>query len=199
MVGGGPILADELDAGMRGINHLLISIQNRNILLHKIETTVVPVSASVSAISLPADVSDVLAVNVRTSTTEIPMDRDGFQRWSEIPVKSQTGRPVRYWYERLKGAGNLNVWPLPNDTYDLVIKLHKTTEDVVRAFHNIDVPRRFLPALTYGLAYWIGLRRNKRVPLDRLTFLKGMFEAELKDALREDRERGAVFIRIGRS
>ena len=199
MVGGGPILADELQAGQRGINYLMASIQNKNILLHKIETTVVPASVSVSSVALPADIVDVLTATVRVSTTEIPLSRDGFQRWAEIPVKSQTGRPIRYWFDRRRGDSNFHVWPLPNVNYDLVITVHKTAEDMVRAFHNVDVPRRFLPAIVYGLAYWIGLRRNKRVPLDRLMFLKQMFESELRDAMREDRERGPFILRIGRT
>lgn len=198
MVGGGPILAEELQAGMWGINLLLTSLQNKNILLHKIETTTVPASVSVSSITLPADIVDVLTANVRVSATELQLMRDGFQRWSEIPVKSQTGRPIRYWFDRRRGASEFHLWPLPNTTYDLVITVHKAAEDVVRAYNNVDVPKRFLPALIYGLAYWIGLRRGRRVPLDRLTFLKAMYESELHEAMREDRERGPFFVRIGR-
>ena len=51
MVGGGPLLADELISAKRGLNNLLISIQNNNILLHKIETTIIPTSSSVGAYS----------------------------------------------------------------------------------------------------------------------------------------------------
>jgi hypothetical protein len=46
MVGGGPVLADELISAKRGLDYLLTSIQNQNVLLHKIETTVIPVSIS---------------------------------------------------------------------------------------------------------------------------------------------------------
>jgi hypothetical protein len=37
MVGGGPILADELQAGQRGINYLMASIQNKNILYTRLK------------------------------------------------------------------------------------------------------------------------------------------------------------------
>ena len=198
MVGGGPVLADELISARRGLDYLLTDLQNRNVLLHKIQTTVVPVSASVSSLSFGADISDVLTASIRTSSTDILLDRDGYERWAEIPTKSQTGRPTRYWWDRRRDSNIMNFWPLPDQTYTVVLTVQKNAEDTLRAFDNIDVPRRFLPAIVYGLAYWIGMRRGPRVPTDRLTLLKNEYERAVRDAMREDRERGKVLIRIGR-
>jgi len=198
MVGGGPVLADELISARRGLDYLLTDLQNRNVLLHKIQTTVVPVSASVSSLSFGADISDVLTASIRTSSTDILLDRDGYERWAEIPTKSQTGRPTRYWWDRRRDSNIMNFWPLPDQTYTVVLTVQKNAEDTLRAFDNIDVPRRFLPAIVYGLAYWIGMRRGPRVPTDRLTLLKSEYERAVRDAMREDRERGKVLIRIGR-
>ena len=198
MVGGGPLLADELISARRGLDYMLTSIQNQNVLLHKIETTVVPVSASVSSLTFGSSISDVLTATVRTSTTEMLLDRDGYERWAEIPTKSQTGRPTRYWWDRRRDSNIMNLWPLPDQTYSIVLTVQKNTEDTLRAFDNIDVPRRFLPAVTYGLAYWIGLRRGARADQNRLALLRTEYEAQLKAAMREDRERGSVLVRIGR-
>lgn len=198
MVGGGPVLAEELISARRGLDYLLTTIQNQNVLLHKIETTVVAVSASVSSITFAADISDVLTASSRTSTTDILLDRDGYERWAEIPTKSQTGRPTRYWWDRRRDSNIMNLWPLPDQTYSLVLTIQKNAEDTLRAFDNIDVPRRFLPAITFGLAYWIGLRRGNRVDQNRLVLLKAEYETQLKAAMREDRERGAILVRIGR-
>ena len=198
MVGGGPLLADELISARRGLDYMLTSIQNQNVLLHKIETTVVPVSASVSSLTFGSSISDVLTATVRTSTTEMLLDRDGYERWAEIPTKSQTGRPTRYWWDRRRDSNIMNLWPLPDQTYSIVLTVQKNTEDTLRAFDNIDVPRRFLPAITYGLAYWVGLRRGARVDQNRLALLRTEYEAQLKAAMREDRERGSVLVRIGR-
>ncbi len=198
MVGGGPLLADELISARRGLDYLLTDLQNRNVLLHKIETTVVPVSASVSSLTFGPSISDVLVATVQTSTTEMVMDRDGYERWAEIPTKSVTGRPIRYWWDRRRESNVMNLWPLPDQTYNLVLTIQKNTEDTLRAFDNIDVPRRFLPAIIYGLAYWIGLRRGPRVPDNRLNILKAEYERMVRDAMREDRERGSFLLRIGR-
>lgn len=198
MVGGGPVLADELISARRGLDYLLTDLQNKNVLLHKIETTIVPVSASVSSLAFGPSISDVLVASVRTSGTDIVLERDGYERWAEIPTKSQTGRPTRYWWDRRRDGNIMNFWPLPDQTYDVVLTIQKNAEDTLRAFDNIDVPRRFLPAIIYGLAYWIGLRRGTRVDANRLTLLRLEYDRAVKDAMREDRERGKVLIRIGR-
>lgn len=198
MVGGGPLLADELISARRGLDYLLTDLQNKNVLLHKIETTVVPVSTSVSSLTFGPSISDVLVASIRTSSTDIVLERDGYERWAEIPTKSQSGRPTRYWWDRRRDSNTMNFWPVPDQVYTVVLTIQKNAEDTLRAFDNIDVPRRFLPAIIYGLAYWIGLRRGTRVDAGRLVLLKTEYERAIKDAMREDRERGKVFIRIGR-
>jgi len=198
MVGGGPVLADELISAKRGLDYLLTSIQNQNVLLHKIETTVIPVSISVTSLTFGQDISDVLVASIRTSSTDIVIERDGYERWAEIPTKSQTGRPTRYWWDRRRDSNTMSLWPVPDQTYTVVLTIQKNAEDTLRAFDNIDVPRRFLPAVTYGLAYWIGLRRGSRVDANRLQLLRAEYEAQLKAAMREDRERGTIILRIGR-
>jgi hypothetical protein len=198
MVGGGPVLADELISAKRGLDYLLTSIQNQNVLLHKIETTVIPVSISVTSLTFGQDISDVLVASIRTSSTDIVIERDGYERWAEIPTKSQTGRPTRYWWDRRRDSNTMSLWPVPDQTYTVVLTIQKNAEDTLRAFDNIDVPRRFLPAVTYGLAYWIGMRRGSRVDANRLQLLRAEYELQLKAAMREDRERGTIILRIGR-
>lgn len=197
MVGGGPILAEELTAAQRGIDYLLTQIQNKNILLHKVETTIVAVSTS--SVTLNNTIIDVHTVQIRDDNDiETSMWRLGFENWASLTSKGQTGKPSQYWFDRRLASGILNVWPVPNAEYELIITVQKTAEDTIRAYNNVDVPRRFLPALLYGLAYWIGLRRMNRVPTDRLQMLKMEYEQQLRDAMREDRERASTFIKLGR-
>lgn len=200
MVGGGPILAEELSSARRGLDYLLTQIQNRNVLLHKIETTTVPVVAGTSAVPFDNTILDTLNVAVQTSAQApvITMNRLGYESWARLTNKNQPGRPIQYWFDRELSGNQLYLWPLPDTVYNLVLTVQKTTEDTIRAFDNVDVPRRFLPALLYGLAYYVGLRRNGRVPAERLTMLKSEYEVALREAMREDRERASIFIRVGR-
>ncbi len=200
MVGGGPILAEELSAAMRGLDYLLIMAQNKNVLLHKIETTAVTLSVSTTSYNLDSSVLDVQHVGVKTSTAggnTITLTRHGYERWAELPIKSNTGRPVAYFFDRRRDSSILNVWPLPSQEYVAVLTLHKVAENTIRAFNSIDVPRRFIPAMVYGIAYYIGLRRSARVPTERLMLLKAQYDEALKDAMQEDRERGSVYIKTG--
>lgn len=197
MVGGGPILAEELISARRGLDYMLTDLQNRNVLLHKIETTTVTVDASTTAFTLDQTISDVLTVNARISATETLMHRYGYESWAEIPLKTQTGRPTGFWFDRRRDSGVMNLWPIPSEITQLVITVQKNTENTVRAFDNVDVPRRFMPAILYGLAYWIGMRRP-RVGAERLALLKGQYEQAVQGAMREDRERGSFRLRIGR-
>lgn len=198
MVGGGPILAEELQSAMRGMDTLLTQIQNENILLHKVETTIVAVSASTSITTFDNTLLDALNISVRTNGTDIPLTRLGFQQWAELPVKDRTGRPTQYWFDRRLDSNNLYLWPRPDMTYDLVLTVQKTVEDTIRAFQNVDVPRRFIPVLIYGIAYWVGMRRLGRVPPERLALLKAEYQVALREAMREDRERASIFIKVAR-
>ena len=199
MVGGGPILAEELESAQRGLDYLLTQIQNRNVLLHKVETTTVPVVAATSTVAFDNTLLDTLHVAVQTSagTPTLTMNRLGYEAWAELTNKEQTGRPIQYWFDREQNGSQLHIWPLPDQSYNLILTVQKTAEQTLRAFNNVDVPRRFLPVLLYGLAYYIGLRRGPRVPGDRLQILKAEYEAALREAMREDRERASFHIRIG--
>jgi len=199
MVGGGPILAEELRSARRGIDYLLTQIQNKNILLHKIETTTVEVTAGTQEVSLISAVLDSHHILVRdTNDIDMAMVRLGFEQWADISAKDKTGRPTQYWFDRRLDSNILHLWPIPDINYSVVLTIQKTTEDTLRAFENVDVPRRFLPAILYGLAYYIGLRRMNRVPSDRLTLLKLEYENAVREAMREDRERASTFIRLQR-
>lgn len=199
MVGGGPILAEELASARRGLDYLLTQIQNRNILLHKVETTTVEVTAGTSTLTLNNSTLDAHHVLVRdTNDIDMSMERLGFEQWADLVAKDKTGRPTQYWFDRRLDSSVLHLWPIPDIDYSIVLTIQKTPDSVVRAFNNVDVPRRFLPALLFGLAYYVGLRRMGRVPADRLMLLKSEFEAATKEAMREDRERASTFIRLQR-
>jgi hypothetical protein len=199
MVGGGPILAEELASARRGMDYLLTQIQNKNVLLHKIETTTVEVTAATQEVSLPASILDAHHILVRdTNDVDMAMVRLGFEQWADIADKAQTGRPTQYWFDRRLDSNTLHLWPIPDINYSVVLTIQKTTDDTLRAFNNVDVPRRFLPALLYGLAYYVGLRRMNRVPADRLMLLKAEYENAVREAMREDRERASTYIRLQR-
>ena len=70
----------------------------------------------------------------------------------------------------------------------------KELQDVNKsAIQNADLPKRFLPCLTMGLAYYMSLKRPLVQP-DRITLLKTNYEEMLARALLEDRETSSIYI-----
>lgn len=195
MVGGGPVNADELSSAMRGMDQLLVSLQNKGILLHKVDVTAV--TCSTATVTIDNDFIDIDVVMVEANSgSELVADRLGYRSWAQLPNKDQEGRPTQYWFNRQKDFGVINLWPTPDDAYVLRIWGQKMADDLTRAYSVTDLPKRFWPAITFGLAYWIGLRR-RNVSEARLALLKSEFNSLLKDAMQEDRERGSYILRLG--
>ena len=51
----------------------------------------------------------------------------------------------------------------------------------------MDVPPRFLPAMSTGLAYYLALKIG--APMDKIAMLKGEYDRQFELAAEEDRER----------
>ena len=107
--------------------------------------------------------------------------------------KKQSGRPTQYAVERLKDAPRLTVWPVPdNDTYSLYAWVLKKFNDVVGPSGAVDVPSKYLPALTYGLGYYMSVKRSNGSQEweNKLNRLKQEYDFMWSLAFDEDQERG---------
>jgi hypothetical protein len=63
-----------------------------------------------------------------------------------------------------------------------------------KSIDDADVPYRFLPALSMGLAYYVGFKRMG-ITAERMLALKTEYENLLSNAMAEDRERAALLIK----
>jgi hypothetical protein len=74
------------------------------------------------------------------------------------------------------------------------LEVVKELQDVNKsATQNADTPKRFLPALTCGLAYYMSMKRPL-VPDTKITMLKTNYEEVLARAMEEDRERASIYL-----
>ena len=64
-------------------------------------------------------------------------------------------------------------------------------DDAGTGINTADVPFRFLPALTAGLAYFVALK-NPQLDPNRIGMLKQMYDEAFEIAATEDREKAAV-------
>jgi len=195
MIGGEQTLGNDPKSARRSINLLLQDWQNRGILLWSTNTTVVDVSASVTAYSLSSNMVDAMEVVVNLSATDIQLDRLSMEEYLKIPRKSQTGRPTQYAIRRGRSNPELYLWPVPdNNDYSLKIEKIKYLQDVNKAAGQIaDVSRRFLPCMTAGVAYFMSLKRAG-IDGNRIMFIKQEYEERLARAMDEDRERTSLRI-----
>jgi|TARA_R100000353_G_scaffold175355_1_gene145470 hypothetical protein len=140
----------------------------------------------------PIDVLDVfIRETVSSETTDLPMTRLSRAEYSHIVNKSSTGKPNQYFVNK-QITPTISVWPAPDksSTYTVVMNVLTRMDDSDSATNTMEVPFRFYPCLTAGLAYYISM---KRAP-ERTAMLKSMYEEEFTRALSQDEDRASFRI-----
>ena len=104
-------------------------------------------------------------------------------------VKTTSGRPSQYYFERTINP-RLYLYPAADTTYTLKYYALLRMKDSGAYTNNNEIPFRFLPCLTAGLAYYIAM---KKAP-DRIQLLKQVYEDEFQRAANTDGERTSVYL-----
>jgi methylthioribose-1-phosphate isomerase len=79
------------------------------------------------------------------------------------------------------------LWPVPDLPYTILYWTMRRIQDATSATDVMDMPVRFVPALSAALAYQIALKRPEAT--GRLQILKADYEEQWKLASDEDRGR----------
>jgi hypothetical protein len=195
MIGGESTLGQEAASARRSINLMLKDWQNRGILLWTTSVSSQTVTASVTSYSLSASTIDTLEVVLSRDNTDTRLERITSEEYLLIPNKTQTGRPSQYSIRRERDNPVLSLWPLPDNSTDVLkMEIVSETQDTNKsAIQNADVPKRFLPCLTMGLAYYMSLKRPL-VQEGRISLLKANYEELLARAMEEDRQRASMHL-----
>lgn len=196
MIGGEDTLGHEPASARRSINLMLKDWQNRGVLLWSTSVSNVTVSASVANYSLSSSTVDALEVVINRDDTDLQLERITPEEYLLIPNKTQKGRPNQYSIRRGRDNPVLSLWPLPDNSTDILkLEIVSELQDVNKsAIQNADLPKRFLPCLTCGLAYYMAMKRPL-VPENRIMMLKANYEELLMRAMEEDRERASMYLR----
>ena len=195
MIGGENTLGHEPASARRSINLLLKDWQNRGVLLWSTSVSSVTVAASVTAYSLGSSTIDALEVVLGRDDTDIQLTRISPEEYLLIPNKTQTGRPMQFSIRRGIANPTMSLWPIPENSTDILkMEVISELQDVDKsAGQNADLPKRFLPPLTCGLAYYMSMKRPG-VEGQRIQMLKMNYEELLGRAMEEDRERASLYI-----
>ena len=180
----------DLQTAKRSLNIMLAEWANRGLNQWTIEQRTQALTADDSDYSLGTDVIDVLSVVVRRSTTDFSMSRISRDTYLAIPNKTTNGRPTQLFLDR-QITPNLKIWPAPENSTDVIYYDALTRmEDADSPTNTMEVPFRFYPCLTAGLAYYISM---KKAP-DRIQLLKTVYEEEFERAMGEDRDRSSFTV-----
>lgn len=189
----------EWQGAIRTLSLILSDWSSRGLNLWVIDEESTAVTAGTTQVTAAADTVDVLDMAARVNAQDFRIDRVGVGTWAQIVNKSQTAqRPLRAWVDRRVNSVVINLWPVPTEAFTLVYWRMRRIEDTTTAATNPDVPFRFLPALTSGLAYYLSLK-NMRADPNRITMLKMLYEEEMARAQLEDRGRESVFVGVRKS
>jgi hypothetical protein len=185
----------DLRTARRSMNLMTIEWQNRGINLWTIDEGTVSLTQGVGQYDLPADTIDLLEQVVRTGSgttqQDLTISRISVSTYASIPNKTNTGRPIQLWIERLRDNPRVNVWPVPeSDDYTLVYWRLRRVEDAGAGAQTADMNFRFLPCLVAGLAYNIAMKVPELAP--RIDMLKATYEEQFRLAAEEDREKAPV-------
>jgi len=182
----------DLRTARRSMNLMTIEWQNRGINLWTIDEGTVSLTKDTATYNLPADTIDLLEQVVRTgsgtSQQDLTVSRISVSTFATIPNKTDTGRPIQVFIERLRDQPRITVWPVPNSNdYTFVYWRLRRIEDAGSGTQTADMNFRFLPCLVAGLAYHIAMKVPDLAP--RVDMLKAEYEAQFVLAAGEDREK----------
>ena len=180
----------DLKTAKRSLNLMLAEWANRGLNQWTIVQRTQALTADDTEYDLGADVIDVLSLVIRRSGTDFNMSRISRDTYLSIPTKTTTGRPTQYFLDR-QITPNLKIWPAPENSTDVIHYDALTRiQDADTMQNTVEIPFRFYPCLSAGLAYYISL---KRAP-DRIQLLKNIYEEEFDRAMAEDRDRSSFTI-----
>jgi hypothetical protein len=206
----------DLRTARRSMNLLFADWANRGINLWTIEQGSIPLVQGTATYDLPNDTVDLLEHVIRTQAgnisnqADLTITRISVSTYATLPNKLQQARPIQVWIQRDSAASypatsayypgataspKITVWPVPDQGtlaspyYTFVYWRMRRIQDAGNGVNTFDIPFRFLPCLTSGLAYYIALKLPEGQA--RLPALKAMYDEDWTFAAGEDREKAA--------
>ena len=138
-------------------------------------------------------VDDILEASFRNSNVDTPLTKINRSTYQALSNKTSTGQPTQYFVQRLIDRVTITLYLTPGSSEAgkfLNYYYVKRIQDAGDYTNEADVPYRFVPCMTAGLAYYLAI---KFAP-DRVQMLKMLYEDELNRALQEDGSSSSSFI-----
>ena len=183
----------------RALNLVFLEWQNKGLNLWTIEQGSATLVAGTSSYTAESSALDIVDVSIRTNAGNVDdqfdqrLNRISRTEYNHQASKLTQSKPTQFYVDKDNDSVKIILWATPDsaETYTLIYDYVKRIEDVgTVASNNADVPTRYLPCLTYALAYNLACKSPEaiqRVPMIRQRYME--LWDEVSDA---DREKAAV-------
>ena len=142
--------------------------------------------------------SDILEAQLRnnraaTNQSDSPMTKVDRSTYAAFSNKLSQGTPNQYWVQRFIDYVSVSIYPTPdatNASKDMHFYYIKRIQDVGDYTNATDIPFRFVPCMTSGLAFYLSQKYQPQL----VQQMKLYYEDELARALAEDGSASSTFI-----
>jgi len=142
--------------------------------------------------------SDILEAQLRnnraaTNQSDSPMTKVDRSTYAAFSNKLSQGTPNQYWVQRFIDHISISIYPTPdatNASKDVHFYYIKRIQDVGDYTNAGDIPFRFIPCMTSGLAFYLAQKYQPQL----VQQMKLYYEDELARALAEDGSASSTYI-----
>ena len=189
----------DYNTAKRALNLIFLEWQNKGLNLWKIEQGTQALTAGTSSYAAESSALEIVDAFLRTDSGDTTkqfdqqLTRISRTQYNHQAKKLSQSKPTQFYVDKGTSSINIVLWSTPDsaETYTLVYDYIKRIEDAgTVASNNADVPARYLPCLTYELAYKIAcksMEAQSRVPM-----IKVRYDELWNEVSDSDRERASV-------
>jgi|TARA_Y100000114_G_scaffold143303_1_gene150709 hypothetical protein len=183
----------------RALNLIFLEWQNKGLNLWKIEQATQTLTAGTSSYAAETSALEIVDAFIRTDSGDTnkqfdqQLTRISRTEYNHQAKKLTQSKPTQFFADKGTSGINIVLWATPDDTqtYTLVYDYIKRIEDAGSvASNNADVPARYLPCLTYALAYNIACKEPDAI--NKVNMIRGRYLELWNEVSESDRERAAV-------
>jgi len=157
---------DDISKAALSLNMLVSYLRARQLPLWARAEYLMPLTSGVSSYTIgvgktlntpfPLKMLDAVVVNISNGNTRVPIDIIAKSEYNVLPVNTSSSMPVKISYQPLINSGQIDVWPVPNDSvvssYKILLTYQRPFEYFSSATDTLDMPEEWYLPVVYKLA-----------------------------------------------
>ncbi len=184
----------DLRKARRCFNLLTLEWANRGFNLWTVEENTTSLVAGTASYTFSSDTVDLIDHVLRDNGSDYRITRIKLSEYASKNDKDMEGRPSQVYVQRLASSTIATLWPVPSSSSYELISWNLIAIDALASGNGSgtspDIPARFIPALTSGLAFHVAQSYAESAP--RIPFLQSEYDRQWELAAGEDRDRSTV-------